>query len=63
MIVENVNIINLEKGIKKMYQIILLNEKGIRFEKTFESEYLFRKFVNKAKHSKKLTLLFYGKEY
>ena len=46
-----------------MYQIILLNENGTKFEKRFESEYLFNKFLNKVKHSKKLTILYYGKEY
>jgi hypothetical protein len=46
-----------------MYQVILLNENGTKFEKQFESEYLYNKFLNKAKRSKKLTIISYGKEY
>lgn len=42
-----------------MYEIILLNEKGEEFTKTFDSEYLFRKFLIKAKHSKNLKVLSY----
>ena len=45
-----------------MYQVILLNKAGTKFEKHFESEYLWNKFLNKAKHSKTLTILYYGKE-
>lgn len=44
-----------------MYEIIMLNEFGEKFTKTFSSEYLFNKFLNKAKHSKKITILSYGK--
>lgn len=44
-----------------MYEIILLNEKGKRFSKEFTSEFLFNKFLNKAKHSKKLKILYYGR--
>lgn len=44
-----------------MYEIIMLNEAGEKFTKKFDSEYLFNKFLNKAKHSKKITILSYGK--
>ena len=44
-----------------MYEIMLLNEKGEKFSKTFTSEYLYRQFLNKAKRSKKLTILSYGR--
>lgn len=44
-----------------MYEIIMLNEFGEKFTKTFDSEYLFNKFLNKVKHSKKITILSYGK--
>lgn len=46
-----------------MYEIILLNADGTKFSKTFESEYLYRKFLNKAKRSKTLTIIFYGRKY
>ena len=46
-----------------MYEIVLINEKGQKFTKEFNSEYLFNKFLNKAKHSKKLTIVAYGKKY
>lgn len=44
-----------------MYEIILLNKNGEKFSKNFNSEYLFRKFLNKIKKSKTLTLISYGK--
>ena len=44
-----------------MYEIMLLNEKGEKFSKTFTSEYLYRQFLNKAKRSKKLTILSNGR--
>lgn len=44
-----------------MYEIILLNNNGDKFTKTFNSEYLYNKFLNKAKYSKKIILLSYGK--
>lgn len=44
-----------------MYEVILLNEKGERFKKEFYSEFLFKKFLNRAKRSKKLTILSYSK--
>lgn len=44
-----------------MYEVILLNEKGERFKKEFNSEFLFNKFLQKVKHSKKLTILSYSK--
>ena len=46
-----------------MYEIILINEKGERFTKEFNSSYLFNKFLQKVKRSKKLTILGYGKKY
>lgn len=44
-----------------MYEVVLLNEKGERFTKTFNSEYMFRNFLNKAKRSKTLTIVSYGR--
>lgn len=44
-----------------MYEVVLLNEKGERFTKTFNSEYLYRQFLNKAKRSKTLTIVSYGR--
>lgn len=44
-----------------MYEIILLNKNGEKFTKKFNSEYLYRKFLNKAKHSKKIKVLSYGR--
>ena len=44
-----------------MYEVVMLNEKGIRFVKGFNSEFLYNKFLNKAKRSKKVTILSYGK--
>lgn len=46
-----------------MYEIVMINEQGKRFTKTFNSEYLYRQFLNKAKRSKKLTVVSYGKAY
>ena len=46
-----------------MYEVVLLNEKEQKFSKEFNSEYLFNKFLNKAKRSKKLTIVSYGKKY
>lgn len=46
-----------------MYEIILLNEKGQKFTKQFYSEFLFNKFLNRAKRSKKLTIISYGRLY
>ena len=46
-----------------MYEVVLINEKGQKFSKEFNSEYLFNKFLNKVKHSKKLTIVSYGKKY
>lgn len=46
-----------------MYEIILMNEKGERFKKEFYSEFLFKKFLNRAKRSKKLKVLGYSKKY
>lgn len=45
-----------------MYEIMLLNNAtGEKFNKTFTSEYLYNKFLQKAKRSKKLTVLSYGR--
>lgn len=44
-----------------MYEIVLLNNKGEKFSKTFTSEFLFRQYLNKAKHSKNVTVLCYGR--
>ncbi len=41
------------------YKAILINEKNERFEKIFYSPIEYRKFINKAKKSKKLTLTSY----
>lgn len=46
-----------------MYEIVLLNEVGKRFTKIFDSEYKYNKFLQKARHSKKLKILNYGKVY
>lgn len=46
-----------------MYEIVLINEKGQRFTKEFYSEFLFKKFLNRAKRSKKLTIVSYGRKY
>ena len=46
-----------------MYEIVLINEKGQIFTKEFYSEFLFRKFLNRAKRSKKLTIFSYGRKY
>lgn len=46
-----------------MYEVVLINEKGQKFTKEFDSEYLFKKFLNKAKRSKKLTIVSYGRLY
>lgn len=42
-----------------MYEVLLMNEKGEKFSKKFDSEFKFRQFLNKAKRSKKLTVLGY----
>lgn len=39
--------------------VVFINDRGKRVEKTFDSEYLCRKFVTKLKHSKKCTLVSY----
>lgn len=46
-----------------MYEIILLNKNGEKFSKKFENEYLFKKFYNKAKHSKTLKILSFWRLY
>ena len=44
-----------------MYEVMLLNENGKKFSKTFTSEYLYRQFLNKAKKSKKVIVLSHGR--
>lgn len=46
-----------------MYEVICINEKGERFRKEFYSEFLFNKFLIRAKRSKKLTVVSYGRKY
>lgn len=44
-----------------MYEIIMINKNGEKFNKVFYSEYQFNQYLSKVKHSKKLTILSYGK--
>lgn len=44
-----------------MYEIILLNKDGEKFTKIFNSEFLYNKFLQKAKRSKSLKILSYGR--
>lgn len=44
-----------------MYEIVLLNKNGEKFSKFFNSEYLYNNFLRKAKHSKILTVVSYGR--
>lgn len=44
-----------------MYEVVMLNQNGVRFTKGFNSEFLFNKFLNKAKRSNKVTILSYGR--
>lgn len=47
-----------------MWEIMLLNNAtGEKFNKTFDSEYFYNKYLNKVKRSKKLTVLSYGRVY
>ena len=46
-----------------MYEVVLLNVKNQKFIKNFNSEYLMRKFINKAKYSKSIKVLSFGKIY
>ena len=46
-----------------MYEVVLINEKGEKFTREFYSEFLFRKFINKEKRRKKLTVVSYGRKY
>ena len=46
-----------------MYEIVIKKKKGQRFTKEFYSEFLFKKFLNRAKRSKKLTIVSYGRKY
>lgn len=40
-----------------MFYVTLLNEKGVKFEKQFKEYYHWKKFLNKVKYSKKLTII------
>lgn len=44
-----------------MYEIVLLNKNGEKFSKFFNSEYLYNNFLRKAKYSKTLTVVSYGR--
>lgn len=44
-----------------MYEIVLMNEKGERFKKTYTSYYFYNKDLIKYKHAKRLTIVSYGK--
>lgn len=44
-----------------MYEVIILNEYGEKISKTFDSEYKFNKFLQKARYSKKIKILSYGR--
>lgn len=44
-----------------MYEVILLNERGYKFTKYFNSEYLYRRFLEKAKRSVVLKVVSYGR--
>lgn len=46
-----------------MYEVTMLNENGEKFSKTFDSKYLYNKFLQKVKRSEKITLLSYGRVY
>ena len=47
------------KGEKIMYEIIMINEFGEKFTKNFTIEYQYTLYLNKATHSKTLTILSY----
>ena len=42
-----------------MYKVVFINERGARVSKVFTSEYECRKFVNKARYSKRIRLVSY----
>lgn len=44
-----------------MYEISLINERGERFKKIFYSEFLYTKFLNRAKRSRKIKVTSYGR--
>lgn len=44
-----------------MYEILLINEKGEKFKRTFYSEFLYAKFLNRAKRSRKIKVVSYGR--
>ena len=43
-----------------MFEIVLINEKGEKFSKKYNSYYLYNKDLIKYKHSKKLKIVSYG---
>lgn len=45
-----------------MYEIVLMNDRGEKFTKKYDSYYLYTKALIKYKHSKKLRIISYGKE-
>lgn len=44
-----------------MYEVILLNGEGQKFSRYFNSEYLYRRFLEKAKRSMELVVVSYGR--
>lgn len=44
-----------------MFEIVLLNKKGEKFSKKFDSQYLYENFLNKVKYSKTLKILSFGR--
>lgn len=44
-----------------MYEIVMINNNGERFSETFNSEFLYRKFLEKVKRSKKIIVVSYGR--
>lgn len=44
-----------------MFEIILINERGERFAKKYNSYFLYQKALNKYKHSKKIKIVSYGR--
>lgn len=44
-----------------MFEIVLMNNKGEKFTKKYESYYLWQKDLQKYKYSKKLKIISYGR--
>lgn len=44
-----------------MYEVRLINKEGQRFSRYFNSEYLYRKFLEKTRRSSALRIVSYGK--